>query len=238
MNEPHTRNPDPSEQDAALARRLARLGDQPVPTESLERRLHAAFASLDDEPDALDPSGPPSIYRLTRWLQPAAGVAAMLALVVALFFVFSTSPPSASAAVVDLAELHHYVEEGRFALPTASSMAAVNQSIAEQRDGRTVLPKEMQGARVQSCCLRDVQGDLVALAVLDDGGPSVSLVVAQAPEFAHEMGVVIEIDGRRFFGHELNGIPMMMANIEDRWLCVMGDRSYEALAQIAAEARF
>jgi hypothetical protein len=237
MNEPHTRNSDPTEQDAALARRLARLGDQPVPTESLERRLDAAFASLD-EPATINPSGPPPIYRLTRWLQPAAGVAAMLALVVALFFVFSTSPPSASAAVVDLAELHHYVEEGRFALPTASSMAAVNQSIAEQRNGRVLLPEEMQGARVQSCCLRDVQGDLVALAVLDDGGPSVSLVVAQAPEFAHEMGVVIEIDGRRFFGHELNGIPMMMANIEDRWLCVMGDRSYEALAQIAAEARF
>jgi hypothetical protein len=164
----------------------------------------------------------------------------MLALVVALFFVFSTSPPTASAAVVNLAELHHYVEEGRFALPTASSMAAVNQSIAEQRNGRALLPEEMQGARVQSCCLRDVQGDLVALAVLDDapGRSAVSLVVARAPEFAHEMGVVIEIDGRRFFGHELNGIPMMMANTGDRWLCVMGDRSYEALAQIAAEARF
>jgi len=104
-----------------------------------------------------------------------------------------------------------------------------------------LLPEEMQGARVQSCCLRAVQGDLVALVVLDDGGPgtpSVSLVVAQAPEFAHEMGTVIEIDGRRFFGHELNGVRMMMANIGDRWLCVMGDRSYEALAQIAAEARF
>jgi hypothetical protein len=52
------------------------------------------------------------------------------------------------------------------------------------------------------------------------------------------MGTVIEIDGRRFFGHELNGVRMMMANIDDRWLCVMGDRSYEDLAQIAAEARF
>lgn len=238
MNEPRTPHPNPAEQDAALARRLARLGSKPVSTESLERRLDAAFASLDDEPAATDPSGPPPIYRLTRWLQPAAGVAAMLALVVALFFVFSTSPPTASAAVVDLAELHHYVEEGRFALPTASSMAAVNQSIAEQRNGRALLPEEMQGARVQTCCLRDVQGDLVALAVLDDGGPSVSLVVAQSPEFAHEMGTMVEIEGRRFFGHELNGVRMMMANIGDRWLCVMGDRSYEALAQIASEARF
>lgn len=238
MNEPHIPTPGTTELDAALARRLARFGDRPVATENLERRLDAAFASLDDEAEAPAAPGPPPLDRLARWLQPAAGVAAMLALVAALFVVFSTSPPTASAAVMDLAELHHHVKAGRFALPTASSLAAVNRSIAEQRGGRVLLPEEMEGARVQSCCLRNMQGDLVALAVLDDGGPSVSLVVARAPEFAHEMGTVIEIDGRRLFGHELNGIRMMMANIEDRWLCVMGDRSYEALAQIAAEARF
>lgn len=235
MNQVNPPIPDPNEQDAALSRRLARLGRKPLATANLERRLDAAFAAHDDKPLV-----PPPVYRLSRWLQPAAGLAAMLALVVTFFFVFSTTPPTASAAVVDLAELHHHVEEGRYALPTASSMAAVNRSLAEQRDGRTLLPESMQGVRVQSCCLHDVQGDLVALAVLDDapGQPPVSLVVARAPDFAHEMGTVIEIDGRRFFGHELNGVRMMMANTGERWLCVMGDRSYEGLALIASEARF
>lgn len=244
MNEPHaspsdTDNPgNLNNPDAALSRRLARLASRPVSTQRLERRLDAALAALDPDSTAVNGPRPTSRFRLAGWLRPAAGMAAVLAVAVSLLLVVSTSPPAASAAVVDLAELHHDVEAGRFALPTASSMAAINRSIALQRDGRLVLPEELRGARVQSCCLRDVQGELLALALLDDGGPWVSLVVARAPEFALEMGTVIDIDGRRFFGHEQNGIPMMMANIDDRWLCVMGDRSYEALARIAAEARF
>lgn len=239
MNETNSPEPRPSEEDAALARRLARLGQKPVDTQRLEHRLDAAFASLDDadQSDA-SPSLPPPPFRLGRWLPPAAGLAAMLALAATLFFVFFTTPPTASAAVVDLSQLHRQVEEGRVAIPVGASIDVVSQLITEQRGGALVLPKPMQRARVQSCCLVGVQADLIALAVLKDGGPTVSLVVAQSPDFAHEMGVVIEIDSRRFFGHELNGVRMMMANDGDRWLCVMGDRSYEALAQIAAEVRF
>lgn len=239
MNESNTPDSRPAEEDAALARRLAQLGHKPVDTQRLEHRLDAAFASFDDadQSDA-SPSLPPPAFSLGRWLQPVAGLAAMLAIVATLFFVFFTTPPTASAAVVDLSQLHRHVEEGRFAIPTRASINAVSQLIAEQRDGTLILPEPMRGARVQSCCLADVQADLIALAVLKDGGPTVSLVVAQSPDFAHEMGTVIDIDGRRFFGHELNGVRMMMANQDDRWLCVMGDRSYEALAQIAAEVRF
>lgn len=239
MNESNTPEPRPSQEDAALARRLAQLCQKPVDTQRLEHRLDAAFASLDDA-DQSDASSsmPPPAYRLGRWLQPVAGLAAVLALAATLFFVFFTSPPTASAAVVDLSQLHRHVEEGRFAIPIGASINAVSQLIAEQRGGTLVLPEPMRGARVQSCCLAGVQADLIALAVFKDGGPTVSLVVAQAPDLAHEMGTVIEIDGRRFFGHELNGVRMMMANEGDRWLCVMGDRPYEALAQIAAGVRF
>ncbi len=52
------------------------------------------------------------------------------------------------------------------------------------------------------------------------------------------MGTFIEIDGRTFFGHELNGICMMMANQDNRWLCVMGDLTYDQLANLAAKIEF
>ena len=41
-----------------------------------------------------------------------------------------------------------------------------------------------------------------------------------------------------FHGHEKSGIPMMMANRGDRWLCVMGDLDYQQLADIAAKIDF
>jgi hypothetical protein len=240
MNETIRPDVDLNDQDAALARRLARLGDKPVSTERLEARLNAAIASIEGELAAADQSDTSSKYRFSHYLRPALGLAAMIALVVTLLFMFTNSPTTASAAVVDLAQLHHDVEAGRYALPTASSMADVNRILAEQRSGRVPLPESMQGVRVQSCCLRDVQGDLIAVVLLKESvdQPAVSLVLAQAPTFAYEMGESIEIQGRTYFGHDLNGIRMMMANTDDRWLCVMGDRSDEALAEIAASAKF
>ena len=147
FNAPENR---PPEEDAALARRLARLGRKPVDTEALERRLDAAFMSLDDgEQTEPVPLMSPPPHRLGHWLQPAAGLAAMLALVLTLFFALSTSLPTASAAVVELTDLHRSVEEGRYAVPAAFSIEGVNQLIAEQRSGAAVLPEKMQAARVQ-----------------------------------------------------------------------------------------
>lgn len=237
----HRNPPEPQqpEQDAAITRRLARLGHKAVETEDLKRRLDTALGGIDhDEPVGSGLTSYSRSYRLTRWLQPAAGLAAIVAVVITLLFAFSTNPPTASAAVVRLSDLHRQVEIGGWNIPAVASLDAVNEVIAQQRAGGVDLPDDILEVRVQSCCLVDVQGDLLALAVLQDGEPTVSFVVAQSEEFAHEMGTVIEIDGRRFFGHELSGVRMMMANDQDRWICVMGDRSYEALAQLAAGVRF
>jgi len=82
-----------------------------------------------------------------------------------------------------------------------------------------------------------MQGRLVAAALMDCQGQPVTLVVARGRDFAHPMGRAITIDSRTFTTHELNGVPMVMGNEADLWLCVMGDGPADDLAQVAAGIR-
>jgi hypothetical protein len=222
--------------DAATARRLAKLGRREVDVTRLQQRL---AKSLDADATADESrAGGRAPYRFSRWVSPAAGVAALLAVAFILLLTFGTQPPQASAAVVELAQLHEDIVSGRVPMESVASVAEANDWIAAQRASAPSLPAHLADARVQSCCLADVSGELVAVALLRDERTTATLVVAEAPNFAHVMGTIIEIDGRTFFGHELNGTRMMMANDGDRWLCVMGDATYEQLAAIAAAVVF
>ena len=244
---PFNATPD---RDDAVTRRLARLGTRPVDTRRLEQRLRAALdgAALEPapapagsgEPAQAEPAPAPD-RRVPPWTRALLGLAATVALAAGLVFAIPAYTPTASATPIRLVELHRKAEAGYVALPTAASMHAVNQTLREQRVGRRLLPAMLQDVMVQSCCLADVRGDLVGLAVLDSGptgSTPLSLVITRAAGFAHPMGVRVEVGDQTFFGHELDGVPMMMANRGDRWLCVMGDRSYEELARVAAAAEF
>ncbi|MEZ6190724.1 MAG: hypothetical protein R3C45_05470 [Phycisphaerales bacterium] len=230
-------NPNPL--DDPTSRRLARLGHRRVDTSRLEAKLNAALTGRPAEKhtDSPDKDAAP-VYTIRHWLRPVMTAAAAIALAFALFLAMNTGTPQASAAVLELSQLHQDLVAGKIELNTVTSTEEANRWIATQRASAPDLPDHIAGARVQSCCLTDVHGELVAVAVLDDAGLPVTLVVAKAPRFAMEMGTRIEIDGKQFFGHELNGIRMMMANQDDRWLCVMGDRSYDQLARIAAGIEF
>ena len=235
-----TREPNnPNPLDEATSRRLAKLGQRPVDTSRLDAKIHAALSdALHVNTTQSDATPPAQYHRVRHWLRPVAGLAAALALAVTLFFALNTNTPQVSAAVLELSQLHSDLIAGRIELKTVTTIAEANQWIAEQRTSAPDLPGHIDGARVQSCCLANVQGELVAVAVLKDGDTTVTLVVAQAPNFAMEIGTRVEINGKSFFGHELDGVHMMMANEDDHWLCVMGDRSYEDLAGIAAGIEF
>lgn len=210
--------------DAATSRRLAQLANRPVDTTSLEQKLAATLNK---------PAQPPN-----RWWSAAMGLAASVVLAGSIFFAVMHSGTRAEATMIELSQLHHDMVSGELPLTPVDSIDEANAWIAAQSQTSPRLPRHLTSARVRSCCLADVHGELVAVAMLKTDTAVVTLVVAEAPTFAHEMGTVIEIGGRRFFGHKTNGIQMMMANQGDRWLCVMGDRSAEALAEIAAGIHF
>ena len=234
-------NPDPdtAQRDAlddATAQRLARLGQRKVDVSRLERNLAAALEA--DAAQAREADDARRRTRFPHWLRPVAGIAAVLAFALTFFLVIGANTPPASAAVVELSQLHRDILSGRVLLTPVDSIADANAWIASQQATAPALPSHLADARVQSCCLADVQGELVAVALLRHGNTTATLVVAEAPDFAHQMGTVVKVDGRTFFGHELNGIRMMMASDGDRWLCVMGEATYNDLAEIAAEVTF
>jgi len=217
--------------DEATSRRLARLGKRPVDTARLEARLAEAMSA--ESPRTVQAHRP-----VRRWLAPAAGMAAAALIALSLIVAFQAGTPRAVAAPVELARLHHDLIEGRLAVQPVSTLDEANAWIARQAADTPALPDTAPGARVQSCCLANVTGRLVAVALLDDGGDTVTLVVAEARDFAMQMGTPHVRNGREMFSHEVNGVPMMMANVGDRWLCVMGDLPEDRLADIAGGVRF
>lgn len=233
--------PNKTKVESAVANRLAAFGQREVDTSRLEERIRAALDEEIADPSIsgkqMDHDASP-IARLT-WLRPVMGLAAMIAVAAALLFAFNFNPPNATAAAVELSELHEDIASGQLNLKPYATIEDANRGIIDQVANTQVLPDELENARVQSCCLTDVQGELAALALLQIKDTPVTLVVARAANFgAHGEGHQFEIDGRMFHGHEKSGIPMMMANREDRWLCVMGHLDYQQLAEIAAKIDF
>lgn len=233
--------PDKTKVESAISNRLAAFGQREVDTSRLEERLRVALEeesaarSISDEQE--DRETPP-VARLS-WLRPAMGLAAMIAVAAALLFAFNFNPPNATASAVELSKLHEDIASGQLDLKPYATIEDVNLGIIDQVANAQVLPDELANARVQSCCLTDVQGELAAVALLYVNDTPLTFVVARAQDFgAHGEGHQFEIDGRMFHGHEKSGIPMMMANRGDRWLCVMGDLEYQQLADIAARIDF
>lgn len=220
-----TEHPDQKQRlDQATRHRLTKLGSIPMDTGRLEQRLRSQVASQDSS----------SRMVFGGW-RAAVTAAAAVVLMVMLPLIWGPGPVQAST--VELGRLHEDIISGRLQVEPVTSIQEANRLIHEQRQDAPHLPG-MTGVRVQSCCLTDVQGRLVAVAVLNGESPNVTLVVAEAPGFAHEMGTAVRVGDRTFWGHEVDGVRMVMSNTDDRWLCVMGDRTYEDLAKIAADTRF
>lgn len=232
-----TENGNNFELEDAVARRLAAFGEREVDVSGIERRLREALEA-EVETAVPRPASTPSPGPSRHWLGPMLGIAAMVAIASAVVFAFNFNPPQAAAAVVELSTLHEDILAGRIALQPVADIDEANRWIAEQAQTGPALPEHLAKARVQSCCLTDVQGELVAIAVLDVDGARVTLVVARAPEFGADHGRRIEVNGRAYFGHELNRTKMVMANRGDRWLCVMGGLDYTRLAEIADPTEF
>ncbi len=275
MTQPHEpQQPEPQrnnfdELDTATARRLAQFSERLIDVtrlaQQLDQQLESQIVPL------LDPDAPmtrihadkraaddvPLTFRISRWftVKTLASLAATLTIVTTLFIVLSTNPPQATARTFNLSQLHHDLIQGRFPIAPAATIADVNAALAQQQNTTPALPHALSNEspnilnnlQIQSCCLANVQGRLVAVAVLQlsqDNPPTtapITLVVTDAPDFAHRMGQTITIDNREYFGHQLNNTRMMMANHNDRWLCVMGDPDQttdQSLAQIASQITF
>ncbi len=211
--------------DQATAKRLARLSTVPVDTSALERRLTKAMPPQAD-------SARTSLH-FPGLLRAAGALAAVLAIAATITLTLVGGPTPAIASPIQLRQLHRDILAGRLELTAVTSIEQANQEIKAQQRDAPRLPG-FDHIQVQSCCLTNMQGKLMAVALLDYKGQPVTLVVASGRDFAHPMGQTITIDSRTFMAHEVDGVQMVMGNQGDLWLCVMGDSSTDDLAQVAA----
>ncbi len=217
-----------SQLDQATCKRLARLSTVPVDTTRLERRLSEAM------PAPAEPGR--SGLRFRGWWRVASAAAAVVAITATLMFTLVGGPTPAVASPIELRQLHRDILAGRIELVSVTSIAQANREINTQQRDAPQIPG-FDHIQVQSCCLRDIQGKLVAVVLLDYQGVPVTLVVARGRDFARPMGQSITIGSRTFMAHEVDGVQMVMSHEDDLWLCVMGDSSADDLAQVAAGVR-
>lgn len=209
--------------------RLERLAAMPVDTSRLERRLSAALGAG---------AAPPARSLRVIWTRRAAAAAVLLLALMAAHMVERSAGP-ALAEPFELTDLHQRLVRGESAMLAAADVEEANRRIAAQSADGPAVPGLAATRRlyVRSCCLAEVRGPLVAAVLMVDEGRAVTLVVAQARDFAGPMGEVIERDGRELLAHRLNDLEMVVTRRGDRWLCVMGQADEvdpQRLAAIAA----
>lgn len=218
--------------DQATSQRLGKLASMPVDVSRLERRMAEAMHPAESQqPQSLPLS---ARHRSTGWLRVAAAVLLFAGIGAGAYFAFfQVDPPTAFAQTMTVAELHQHLLDDPQAKYRAATVEQAQEIIDAQLSATLALPI-VDGTRVESCCLVDGQFPLRAALVVDHPGGLITIVVAQGKDFAHPMTPIDHPSGVPLQGHEHAGMPMVMRNSGDLWMCVMGDVEVQALADVAA----
>jgi hypothetical protein len=218
--------------DQATQDRLVKLATMPVDLSRLEKKMA----------DALPPK--PAAHLVHRQA-PSSGwyrIAAMFVLMAGIagasyFAIFGVAPQGAYANSMTVQELHAYLLEHPDSSYRAQTLPEAQKSIDAQIADEKPLPI-VDGANVESCCL--VQGNFPLRAALIVERPvgSVTIIIAQGKDFAHPTQPLQHHSGVLLHGHTHTDTPMVMRNVGDLWMCVMGEVDQTDLADVAAGIRF
>jgi len=222
--------------DQATSARLAKLAARPVDTSRLESGLEAALR----EAVAEDAASNQPVFMLAAWRQwwrPIASVAAAVLIVIAIGWLAldgGTSP--AMAAPAELAQLHYDVANGLTPHLKVSSVEEANQLLADQSNGVVPVP-ELPGVML-SCCLHQHASATLTCALIERDGQLITVAIADGAKLHTPHGTTMIRGNRQFIAHTANGINMVMAHEGDRWLCVMGEATFDELVEVAAVVKF
>jgi len=223
---------DKDQLDDATRQRLSKLASMPVDMSRLEDKLADA---LPPRPEPKRSSRPNAI---AGWLRVAAVLAVFAGVAGASYFAFfGVSPQSAVAQTMTVAQLHDYLLNDPQKTYRVATTEQAQQRIGAQFAGKQPLPI-VDGMRVESCCLVDGAFPLRAALVLDQPTGAVTIIVAQGKDFAMPMQPIDHPSGVQLQSHDHAGVPMVMRNVGDLWMCVMGQVDQTELADIAAKIKF
>lgn len=218
--------------DQATQDRLAKLASMPVDLSRLEQKM------ADQLPARQQPQTPPHINPMQGWLRVAAIIALMVGIAGASYYAFfGAGPQTAVAQTMTVAELHDHLLNDPQEAYLAKSVEEAQALIDAQLAGKQPLPT-VDGTHIESCCLVEGEFPLRAALVVMQPAGNVTIIIAQGEDFAMQMQPIEHPSGVQLYGHDHAGMPMVMRNVGDQWMCVMGDLEQTELADIAAATNF
>jgi len=216
--------------DQATQGRLAKLATMPVDMSRLEKKMADALPPRSAPKPLAHPARSGGWQRIAAMFVLMAGIAGA-----SYFAIFGVAPQGAYAMTVD--QLHTYLLEHPDSAYRAQTLQQAQVLLDAQLDGSKPLPT-VDGTNVASCCL--VQGDfpLRAALLIERPTGSVTVIVAQGKDFAHPTEAIQHASGVELQSHSHTDTPMVMRNVDDLWVCVMGDVDESDLADVASSIRF
>lgn len=218
--------------DQATRDRLMKLATMPVDMSRLARMMADALPPKQESKPLVHPARSDGWHRIAAMFVLMAGIAGASYLAI-----FGVAPQSALASSMTVQELHAYLLEHPDSAYRAQTIAQARQSINAQLADEMPLPI-VEDTNVESCCL--VQGDfpLRAALIVEHPAGSVTIIIAQGKDFAQPMHPIDHPSGIELYGHDHAGMPMVMRNGGDLWMCVMGEVDVDMLAEVAAAIKF
>lgn len=220
---------DADKLDQLIRQRLGRLGQAPVDTADLQRRLEAALWQQQHRPWLNRP-----------WMRRVLGtaVAALLMVAAGTFLVVQGSGTRVIAAPVAVAQLHNELVAGQVSVVPVSSIEQANRYLTTQWSEMPLLP-DPTAATVTSCCKQNLQNRKVACVLMDYRDQRVTMMVGRSRDLvcgARHTDTVH--NGKHYAVHESDGLQMVMIENKGRWICLMSHLSVDSLIELADSLRF
>ncbi len=214
--------------DRMTRQRLARLGQVPVDSSDLQRRLEASLWRQRQRKAA------------GRWPSRLVRIAAaaIIAVSAGTFMAYQAGGTPVVAAPVVLAQMHRELIAGQVPVVPVSTIEQANQYLASEWKEAPPLP-DPAAATVTSCCRQNLQDRNVACVVLGYRGHEVTMMVGRSRDVVcgarhHDR----TFNGKHYAVHEADGLQMVMVENKGRWVCLMSQAPTQTLVDLADSLRF
>ena len=219
-----------SDLDEQTRARLAKLASRPVDTTGVMAKLRK---QIDAERGNQDDSTART-FKFPSWARWAgrSAIAATLIIAATLLFITTQSGSVVYAAPDRMVQLHRDLVDGRAPVIPVTNLAEARKTIESKWHEAPTLPDQWD-KNVHACCLRDVQSRQVACILMKEADTPVTVVVARTKDFQSPDGPTVERNGQTYVVKSHDGVNMIMAQVKDRWICVMSELPVEPLFQLA-----
>lgn len=214
--------------DQAVSRRLSKLRSVPIDMAAFDAKLKAAL-----------PARRSSSSRLLLWpvLTPMRAVAASLLVGITLFLSFVVlTPQPAMATPQRLAAIYEDAVGGRSHATTVTSVEEARETLRRKWPESPVVP-DVSDMQLMHCCVHEIGRKRMACLTFSVDQQPITLAMAPSRDICSPHGEVRTINGREYRIDSSDGVNMVMSEVDDTWMCLMGRLPIERLVELADSIR-